>query len=50
VNTLQSDIKRFLNLSSWDISLSEELENGGISGENHLRHTVKLLDTNSSYL
>src|ERR1700744_5632118 len=34
-NTLQSNIKRFLNSSSWDTSLSEELENGRISGENH---------------
>lgn len=31
MNTLQSNVKRFLNSSSWDISLSEELENGRIS-------------------
>jgi len=37
VNTLQPNVKGFLNSSSWDVSLSEELENGRISGENHLR-------------
>jgi len=31
VNTLQSNAKGFLNSFSWDISLSEELENGRIS-------------------
>jgi len=50
VNTLQSNAKRFLNSSSWDVSLSEELENGRISGDIHLKRTVKLLDTNGSYL
>ena len=35
-DTLQSKVKRFLNSSSWDISLSEELENGRISSEIHL--------------
>ncbi|KAI3323423.1 fungal-specific transcription factor domain-containing protein [Xylariaceae sp. AK1471] len=36
VNILQSHVRRFLNSSSWDVSLSEELENGGISVR-HLR-------------
>ncbi|KAF2802408.1 uncharacterized protein BDZ99DRAFT_202563 [Mytilinidion resinicola] len=31
VNNLHSNVKTFLNSSSWDISLSEELENGRIS-------------------
>jgi hypothetical protein len=33
VNTLQSNVKGYLNSTCWDISLSEELENGRISGE-----------------
>jgi len=40
VNNLQSNVKRFLNSSSWDVSLSEELENGNISAR-YLR-TMKL--------
>lgn len=38
MNTLQSKAKRFLNSSSRDTLLSEELGNRRISGENHLTH------------
>ncbi|KIW62327.1 hypothetical protein PV04_10508 [Phialophora macrospora] len=31
VNSIQSKVRRFLNTSTWDISLSEELESGRIS-------------------
>jgi hypothetical protein len=51
VNTIASKVKGFLNSSSWDVSLSEELENRRrVSGENHPRDAVKLLDANGSYL
>lgn len=36
VKIVQSKAKRFLNLSPWDILLSEELESGRISGEDDL--------------
>lgn len=48
MNTIQTNANRFLNSCSWDISLSEELQNGRASGENYHRHIVKLLVTNWS--
>jgi hypothetical protein len=52
MDTIQSNVKRFLNSSSWDVSLSEELEHGRVSGEDYLWQppVTSLLDPNGSYL
>lgn len=50
ISTRQSSIaKGFLNTSSWDVSLSEELERGRISGEDYRLSIGKLLDTDDDY-
>ena len=50
LNDLRSNVTKFLNASSWDVSLSKELEKGTTSGEKHLRWPVKLPNADSSCL
>ena len=45
MNVHDPSVKKFLNMSSWDLCLSEELENGRLAGEVQSQRFVNLPDS-----